>query len=192
MVIMYRIKTKETMTKKKEDPPFYEVVSIIEKPHICFWTERKGMRGFGTAKYKVLIKDEDANYKMVSCLTEADLTESAELGFDGAEEGYTPYMYDTVGVETFEEMVKFEYETCGKSILDAFDRAINTLIESDIAITPELSEYFHLADWLKLSKKKPIWAREMNERRVIENIARREVKFGIKRHINNPNEKFDD
>ena len=180
------------MAKKKEEHPTYEVVSIIEKPHLCTWKEREGMRGFGAAKYKVLITDEDANYKMVSCLNETDLTESAEFGFDRAEEGYTPYGYDAVGVETFEDMVMFEYEVCSTTILDAFDRAIDTLIESDIAITPELAEYFHLADGLKLSKKKPIWARKMNERRVIENIARREVKFNIKHHINNPDDKFDD
>ena len=179
------------MTKKKKEPPFYEVVSIIEKPHLCTWKEGEGKRGFGAAKYKVLITDEDAHYEMVSCLNEEDLAGTAELGFDRAEESYTPYEYDAVGVETFEEMVMFEYEALSTTILDAFDRAIDTLIESDIAITPELAEYFHLADGLKLSKKKPIWAREMNERLVIENIARREVKFGIQRHINNPDEKFD-
>ena len=86
----------------------------------------------------------------------------------------------------------FEYETNSVPILEAFDRAIETLKESDIAITPELAEYFHLADGLKLARKKPIWAKEMNERMHIENIARREVKFGIRRHINNPEDKFDD
>ena len=180
------------MTKKKEEPPFYEVVSIVEKPHLCTWKEREGKRGFGVAKYKVLIADEDANYEMVSCLNEEDLAETAELGFDRAEEGYTPYEYDAVGVETFEEMVMFEYESLSTTVLDAFDHAIDTLIDSDIAITPELAEYFHLADGLKLSKKKPIWAREMNEHRVIENIARREVELNIRHHINNPDDKFDD
>jgi hypothetical protein len=180
------------MTKKKEEPPFYEVVSIIEKPHLCTWKENEGKRGFGTAKYKVLITNEDADYKMVSCLNETDLTETAELGFDRVDESYIPYEYDSVGVETFEEMVMFEYETNSTTILDAFDRAICTLVESDIAITPELAEYFHLADGVKLSKKRPIWARDMRERLHIENIARREVKFGIRRHINNPDDKFDE
>ena len=180
------------MAKKKEEPPFYEVVSIIEKPHLCTWKENEDKRGYGTAKYKVLITDEDANYKMVSCLNETDLAETAELGFDDANEGYIPYEYDFVGVDTFEEMVMFEYETNSVSILEAFDRAIETLKESDIAITPELAEYFHLADGLKLARKNPIWAKEMNERMHIENIARREVKFGIRRHINNPEDKFDD
>ena len=180
------------MAKKKEEPPVYEVVSIIEKPHLCTWKENEDKRGYGTAKYKVLITDEDANYKMVSCLNETDLAETAELGFDRADEGYVPYEYDTIGVSTFEEIVMFEYEVNGTTILDAFDRAIETLKESDIAITPELAEYFHLADGLKLARKKPIWAKEMNERMHIENIARREVKYGIRRHINNPEDKFDD
>ena len=118
------------MAKKKEEPPFYEVVSIIEKPHLCTWKERKGKRGFGVAKYKVLIADEDANYEMVSCLNEEDLAGAAELGFDRAEESYTPYEYDTVGVKTFEDMVMFEYEVCNTTILDAFDRAIDTLIDN--------------------------------------------------------------
>jgi hypothetical protein len=180
------------MTKKKEEPPFYEVVSIIEKPHLCTWKENEGKRGFGTAKYKVLITDEDGNHEMVSCLNETDLTETADLGFDKADESYIPYEYDAVGVETFEEMVMFEYEINSTTILDAFDRAIDTLIESDIAITPELAEYFHLADGLNISKKRPIWAREMKERLHIENIARHEVKSGIRRHISNPDDKFDE
>ena len=82
------------MSKKQEEPPVYEVVSIIEKPHLCTWKENEGMRGYGTAKYKVLITDEDANYRMVSCLNEDDLTETAELGFDEADQGYVPYEYD--------------------------------------------------------------------------------------------------
>ena len=180
------------MAKKKEEPPVYEVVSIIEKPHLCTWKENDGKRGFGTAKYKVLITDEDANYKMVSCLNDTDLTETAESGFDRADEGYVPYEYDTIGVSTFEEIVMFEYEVNGTTILDAFDRAIETLKDSGIAITLELAEYFHLADGLKLARKKPIWAKEMNERMHIKSIARREVKFGIRRHINNPEDKFDD
>jgi hypothetical protein len=149
------------MTKNEEKTPVYEVVSIIEKPHLCTWKENEGKRGFGTAKFKVLITDEYGNYKMVSCLNETDLTETADLGFDRADESYIPYEYDAVGVETFEEMVMFEYETNSTTILDAFDRAIDTLVESDIAITPELAEYFHLADGLKLSKKRPIWAKNI-------------------------------
>ena len=180
------------MTKKKEEPPVYDVVSIIEKPHLCTWKENEGKRGFGAAKYKVLITDEDANYKMVSCLNDTDLTETAESGFDGADEGYVPYEYDTIGVSTFEEIVMFEYEVNGTTILDAFDRAIETLKNSNVSITTELAEYFHLSDGLKLAKEKPIWAKEMNERMHIENIARREVKYGIRRHINNPEDKFDD
>jgi hypothetical protein len=149
------------MTKNEEKTPVYEVVSIIEKPHLCTWKENEGKRGFGTAKFKVLITDEYGNYKMVSCLNETDLTETADLGFDMADESYIPYEYDAVGVETFEEMVMFEYETNSTTILDAFDRAIDTLVESDIAITPELAGYFHLADGLKLSKKRPIWAKNI-------------------------------
>ena len=180
------------MTKKKEEPPVYEVVSIIENPHLCTWKEKEGKRGFGPAKYKVLITDEDANYKMVSCMNDTDLTETAELGFDDADEGYVPYEYDTINVSTFEEIVMFEYEVNETTILDAFDRAIETLKDSNIAITPELAEYFHLADGLKLAKKKPIWAKKINDRIYIENIAMRAIKHGIMRHINNPEDKFED
>ena len=178
--------------KKKKEPPIYEVVSIIEKTHLCTWKESKGKRGYGAAKYKVLITDEDANYRMVSCLNATDLTETAEMGFDMADESYIPYEYDSVGVETFEAMVMFEYETTSVPILEAFDRAIDTLIETDMPITPELAEYFHLADGLKLAKKRPIWAKERREEMQIENIARREVKYGLRRHINDPDDKFDD
>lgn len=180
------------MSKKQEEPPVYEVVSIIEKPHLCTWKENEGMRGYGTAKYKVLITDEDANYRMVSCLNEDDLTETAELGFDEADEGYVPYEYDEVGVKTFEEIVMYEYKVNESTFLDAFDHAIDTIRESDIAITPELAEYFRLADGLKVKNLAAIWPRRMKERMHIEDIAEREVRNSINWHIKHPDDKFDD
>lgn len=129
-------------TKKEEQEPVYDVVSIIEGKHLCtFVADDKGTTGYAVAKYKALIMDEEGERMIVSCLNEEDLCDSASEGFFGADKSFNPYKYDMVGVNTFMDMVKYEMTELDGHLLDAIEEVIYMINECGMAITEELDSY---------------------------------------------------